>query len=242
MQAEFDLGCDTLEKAIEAGHAQYLIQVTCVRTAYREIFPAATQAVDFAIPEYELRDTFALAPFIVAKTRFDLTSDEFSPTFKGMTFKVPPGAVLGVAPVAEFVADKIFDDLKNISAIFEVIKQHDKHSEAVEYELTRDKIAIALPHKVYDEYRIFRARPPYRQMFVCSLVLPGLSEALVALGPEESEGGDSLRWRRVLWRRLKELKKLDVNKDETFKLAQELLEWPFGRAVQAMRIAESEES
>jgi len=238
----FDLGCESLENAVKAGDAQFLVQVHCVKTAYREIFPASVEELEFAIPEHELRDTFALSPFIVARREFDLASDEFAATFKGLKFKMRPGAVLAVGLPAEYEADKVFDELKNISAIFEVIKQPDRQAEAVEYDLTRNKIAIALPHAVYDEYRIFRPRPPYRESFVCSLVLPGLAAALEALGPEDSDGGDSLRWRRALRRKLKEINKSEVIKDESYKLAQELLEWPFGRALQAIRIAESEES
>lgn len=242
VRAEFDLGCETLEGAIASGKAQYLIQVSCVKTAFRDVYAAGAPQLEFAIAEQDLRETFVLAPYVVSKSDFELASKEFAPTFEGMTFTVRPGAVLAVAPAAEYVADKVFDELKNISAIFEVIKHHDHNAEAVEYDLTRNKIAIALPHEVYDDYRIFKSRPPHRESFVCSLVLPGLAAALEALGPEDAEGLGASRWRRVLRRKLKELGREEFSKDEAFKLAQELLEWPFGRALQAIRTAESGES
>jgi len=242
VQAEFDLGCDSLEKSIGAGDAQFLVQVSCARTAYRDAFPTSAQELDFSIPEHELRDTFIIAPYIVSKATFQLGAEELAPTFEGLTFTVRPGAILAAAPAAEYVAEKVFDELKNISAIFEVIKQYDQHNDAVEYDLNRNKIAIALPHRAYEDYRIFRSRPPYREMFVCSLVLPGLAAALEALGPSDSDSADSLRWRRVLRRRLKEIRRIDFNKDESFRIAQEMLEFPFGRAFQAIKIAESEES
>src|SRR6266705_732644 len=186
VRTEFDLGCDSLQKSIDAGDAQFLVQVSCARTAYRDAFSTGAQALDISIPEHELRDTFVISPYIVAKTAFQLGSDELASTFEGLAFTVRPGAVLAAAPAAEYVAEKVFDELKNISAIFEVVKQYDQNKEAVEYDLNRNKIAIFLPHKAYEDYRIFLSRPPYREMFVCSLVLPGLATAVEALGPAES--------------------------------------------------------
>jgi len=242
VNAEFDLGCDSLERSIGAGQAQYLVHISCARTAYRAAFPTSTPSLDILISEHELRDAFIISPYIVSKADFQLESAELSPTFEGLTFTVRPGAVLAAAPPVEYFAEKVFDELKNISAIFQVIRQINENNNAVEYDLTRNKIAIALPHKAYEDYRIFRSRQPYREMFVCSLVLPGLETALESLGPDDSDSGESLRWKRVLRRRLAEIGRAEFDKNDVFKIAQELLEFPFVRAFQAIRIRESEES
>jgi hypothetical protein len=185
---------------------------------------------------------FAVSPYIVSTRSIQLATHELSPTFEGLEFGVRGGAVLAAAPIAEYMAEKVFDELKNVSAIFEVIKQYDKNKEAVEYDLNRNKIAIALPHKVYEDYRIFRGRLPYREMFVCSLVLPGLAIAIDALGPVDPDTTDSLRWRRVLRRKLIEAGHSTFSRDDCFRIAQELLEHPHSRAFQAIATAESEES
>jgi hypothetical protein len=241
VHAEFDLGCDSLESSIGDGEATYLVQVSCARTAFREAFPTSSGALDISIPEHELRDAFLLSPYIVSKTTFALESEELAPTFEGLTFTVRAGAVLAAAQPVEYVAEKAFDELKNISAIFEVVKHLDKDNNAVEYDLNRKKIGIFLPHKVYEEYRLFRSRTPYREMFVCSLVLPGLAAALESL-LAEGDFGDAQRWKRVLSRRLNEIGRTEYTSDQTFKVAQELLEFPFGRAFQAIRTKESTES
>src|SRR5713101_3163509 len=135
VHAEFDLGCDSLEKSIDAGNADFLVQVSCARTAYREAYPTAAHTLDISIPAHELRDIFVVSPYIVAKTTFQLGADELASTFEGLTFTVRPGAVLAASSAEEYVAEKVFDELKNISAIFEVIRQYDQNSDAVEYEL-----------------------------------------------------------------------------------------------------------
>lgn len=239
----FQLGCDTLEEEVRRARAEYAIQVACPRTAYRAIFRTQDEELRFSIPEHELRDTFTLSPFVVARKPIKLSSKEFAATFAGLTFDIRPGAILAIAPPTEYVAEKTFDELRNLSAIFEVTRQADATAEAVEYDLNGQKIAIVLPQKVYDQYRLFRRRPPYREMFASSLVLPGLAEALSALQADDGDGelDDSQRWRRAIRRRLRELNRLTYTKDETFKLAQELLEWPFLRTFRAIETAESDE-
>jgi hypothetical protein len=195
-----------------------------------------------SIPEHELRDTFVVAPYVVAKATFELDSTEFASTFAGLKFTVQPGEVLAAARAEEFVAEKVFDELKNISAIFEVVRHFNQSNSAVEYDLNRNKIAIFLPHKAYEDYGIFRRRPPYRETFVCSLVLPGLMTALDALRVDDLDAVDTLRWKRVLRRKLQQIGRQEFTKDQSFVVAQELLEYPFGRAFQAITIKESQES
>lgn len=240
VRATFDLGCDSLEESIREQDAQYILHVSCVRTAYRQVFPTSTSALEISIPEHELRDTFTVSPYIVSTKEHRLRSGELSPTFEGLTFSVGPGVVLAAAPSVDFFAEKVFDELKNISAIFQVIKHPDAKSNAVEYDLTGHKITIVLPQRSYDDYRIFRSRKPYREMFVCSLVLPGLMTALDALlGSSGADDEDTLRWRRVLKRKLAELGHHNFSKDDAVKVAQLLLEFPYSRAFQAIRDKES---
>jgi hypothetical protein len=242
IQAEFDLGCDSLDKYIASGNAAFIIQLSCASTAFRRVFSANEPLIDVAVPEHDLRDVFAISPYIVSTSTIELSTHELAPTFEGLTFAVRRGAVLAAAPSAEYVAEKVFDELKNISAIFEVIKHFDQHNSAIDYDLNRNKIAILLPHKVYEDYRIFRGRTPYREMFVCSLVLPGLAMAIEALGPADSDVADALRWRRALRRKLHLIDRDEFNREDCFKIAQELLEYPYSRAFQAISIAESAES
>jgi hypothetical protein len=158
LHAEFDLGCESLEESIVAGDAQYLVHINCARTAYRAAFPVSTPSLEITIPEHELRDAFVVSPYIVSKAVFKLKSVELAPMFQELTFTVRPGAVLAVAPSVEYIAEKVFDELKNISAIFQVVKQYSEAKNAVEYDLAGNKIVIALPHKSYDDYRIFPTR------------------------------------------------------------------------------------
>lgn len=239
-RTEFDLGCDTLENCISDGQAEYLVQVSCPRTAYRATFTSARAEIEYSIPEHELRDLFLVAPFIVCKTPFALESDELASTFAGLRFVLSTGAVLASAPATEFYAEKTFDELKNVSAIFEVVRHIDAKNSAVEYDFNRNKIAVFLPHGVYADYRLFKSRTPYRELFVCSLVVPGLAAAIESSIGEDDEDSATYRWRRVLRRQLKAKGIESIQKEDCFKTAQALLEYPHGRALEAIRVRESE--
>jgi hypothetical protein len=77
-------------------------------------------------------------------------------------------------------------------------------------------------------------------MFVCSLVLPALQQALVAMRTTDSSDSAGPRWQRVIRRCLKDCGEEVIDKDRTFEIAQKLLEMPISRAFVAINVSESD--
>jgi hypothetical protein len=237
-QIRMDLSSETLLSAISRGDAVYALQIHCPRTSFRQAFKFQTADLERSIPEHLLRDLFSVRPYIVASKGFILQSPEFNPIFDGMQFQMAAGYVLAIAPSQDYTAEKSIDDLQNIRAIFQVRRQPNPSIRRVELDLMSDRIAIILPQDDFDHYSLFRTRKPYSHIFVCSLVLPALHAALLEI-KEDDESAVLNRWRRVLKRRLEEIGKSNFAIEDTFGIAQDLLEMPYGRAFLA--ISQTEE-
>jgi hypothetical protein len=239
-KARMDLGSATLEGAVKRGDAQFAVRLHCPRTSFRRIFKSKAETIEFELPEETLRDDFSVQPFLVAERSWELASDEFLPIFKGMKFPVERGFVLAVARPVDFIAEKRLDDLRNIKAIFNVIRNPDPHQKAIDFDFEQDRISIVLAHDDFALYDLFRTRVPYTNLFVCSLVLPALHQALVLLAEETADESQGARWKRVLRRCLSDIGEAKFEKARAFEVAQKLLEMPLARALAVVKTAESE--
>jgi hypothetical protein len=235
-----DMGSDTLKNAIDDGNAVYMLQLHCPRTSFRSVARSREATFDFELPESSMREDFTVQPFLISEGAWELSSTEFSPTFKGLRFPIEKGYVLAVAPQLNYTAEKRLDDLKSVRAIFFVNRNPAPEKQLVEFDFLHDRIGIYLSNDDYNNYRIFRSRTPFSQMFVCSLVLPALQQALMAMSATDSGDSAGPRWQRVIRRCLKDCGEVVIDKDRTFEIAQKLLEMPISRAFVAINVSESD--
>ena len=231
--AQFDLGSSTLQSAIDAGNARYAIQVDCRWTSFRRVykFESATCAVE--IPENQLRGSVFLSPFILAEQNFTLQSDEFNELFGGMSFPLRRSYVLAWDNPEEFYAEKSLDDLKNINSILEIVRSG-KSDHPVQYVLSGEKIQIYLSKEDFEVWSVFKTNPGHQGSLMCMLALPALSCALSEFLKADKDS-PTLRWGRVLEKRIAALNlPADAEKDP-WDLAQRILDLPVSRALQGIK-------
>lgn len=244
----FDVGSRSIASLLKKGRANYALQVHCPRTAFRRSYVSSKRSWDIEIPESLLRDTFSVTPLVVSAADFRYQSKEFAPIFRGLVFSIRRGYVMAIGPTLEYPAEKDIDALSHLGSIFQVIRNKKKNAELVEYDFESPKILILLPPEQFARYNLYRNRRPYTDLFVTSLILPGLTlalEYLNLLATEGSEGesaDESLpRWQRALDKRLQELGLNDFDSSESFAVAQRLLDNPMRRAFAAIDERESGE-
>ncbi|HUQ21188.1 MAG TPA: hypothetical protein VM099_16330 [Gemmatimonadaceae bacterium] len=247
LDASFDIGSQSVEGLVNRGKAQYVLQVHCPRTAFRRAFGSKKRSWDMQIEESLLRDSFSVTPQVVSVDDFSYTSKEFAPIFRGMKFDIRRGYVLAIGQTLEYPADKDVDDLNRLGAIFQVIRNKKKTAEFAEYDLEGPKILVLLPPEQYARYDLYKARQPYMELLVTSLILPGLTLAIdymktnrLDAGRDPGADGDSAqRWIRCLEKRLEQLGIDGYDTAESFVIAQRILENPVGRAFAAIDDRES---
>jgi len=232
-ECQFDLGSETLQSAIDSGNARYAVQVDCRWTSFRRVYKSEKAAFEFELPENALRGSVFLSPYILAEQNFTLSSEEFNSLFKELSFPLRKSYVLAWDYPQEFYAEKTLDDLKNINAILQIVRSS-KANGAVEYDLTQDKIVIWLPQDDFDSYSMLKSNPGYQTSLMCMLALPALACALADhLRPDREPS--SLRWGRVLDRRIADLRlPIDSDKDP-WDVAQKILDFPLSRALNSIK-------
>jgi hypothetical protein len=243
----FDVGSRSIEGLVSKGRAQYALQIHCPRTAFRRSFVSTKRSWDVDIPEAFLRDTFSVTPLIVSTADFSYRSNEFASIFRGLTFEIRRGYVLAVGPTLEYPAEKDIDDLNRLGAIFQIIRNKKKNAAFVEYDFESQKILVLLPPDQFARYELYRNRGPYADLFVTTLILPGLTLALDYMRTQSADGSEAdsdaslPRWQRALGRRLEQLGLSEWDSADSFTVAQKLLENPVRRAFAAIDERESRE-
>ena len=232
-ECQFDLGSDTLQAAIDGGNARYAVQVDCRWTSLRRVYKSDNATLTFELPESTLRGSVFLSPYILAEQNFTLTSDEFNELFKELSFALRKSYVLAWDYPQEFYAEKTLDDLKNINAILQIARSS-KTSGPTEYDLTKDKIVIWLPQEDFEIYSMLKINAGYQTSLMCMLALPALACALTDhLRPEREPG--TLRWGRVLDKRLADLKLSADSDRDPWDLAHKILDFPVSRALKSIK-------
>jgi hypothetical protein len=225
-----DLGSETLQAEIESGNAIFAVQVDCRWTCFREVYRFTSPGVSIEIPEGRLRGSVWLRPYIVAQREFTLASEEFDKLFKGMSFPIERGYVLGWDNPIEFDAIKSLDDLKNISSVLQIVRSR-KEGVPIEYSLNGEKIEIHLPKADYEAFSLYKNHPAFRDSLMCMLAMPA-----IACATEAHLRDDNLqtRWSRVIERRINEYRAAGNNEEDPWKLAQIMLDLPISRAMQSI--------
>lgn len=225
-----ELGSETLQAQIESGNAIFAVQVDCRWTCFREVYRFTSPGVSIEIPEGRLRGSVWLRPYIVAQREFTLASEEFDKLFKGMSFPIERGYVLGWDNPIEFDAIKSLDDLKNISSVLQIVRSR-KEGVPIEYSLNGEKIEIHLPKADYEAFSLYKNHPAFRDSLMCMLAMPA-----IACATEAHLRDDNLqtRWSRVIERRINEYRATGNNEEDPWKLAQIMLDLPISRAMQSI--------
>ena len=225
-----ELGSETLQAQIESGNAIFAVQIDCRWTCFREVYRFTSPGVSIEIPEGRLRGSVWLRPYIVAQREFTLASEEFDKLFKGMSFPIERGYVLGWDNPIEFDAIKSLDDLKNISSVLQIVRSR-KEGVPIEYSLNGEKIEIHLPKADYEAFSLYKNHPAFRDSLMCMLAMPA-----IACATEAHLRDDNLqtRWSRVIERRINEYRATGNNEEDPWKLAQIMLDLPISRAMQSI--------
>lgn len=227
-----DLGSETLQTEIESGNAAFAVQVDCRWTSFRNVYRFTSPEHSIEIPEGRLRGSVWLRPYIVAQKAFMLSSEEFDGLFKGMSFPLRRGYVLGWDNPLEFDATKSLDDLKNLNSVLQIVRSQ-KDGVPIEYGLTGEKIEIHLPKADYEAFSLYKNHPAFRHSLMCMLALPAIACAIQAY-QEDKDKTVQTRWSRVIERRINEYRAAGNSEEDPWRLAQLMLDLPISRAMQSI--------
>ncbi len=132
---------------IKAHQAEFVIQISCSNTFYRQVFRSYETSGTIELPSTKLREKVEVSFYVCATADIhDYTLDGLHPDYAGETFSVERGDVLALGGTTSFTADKTYDPLNApIDSLFRFKPGMQKAT--TEVELDDDKIVVVLPEE-----------------------------------------------------------------------------------------------
>lgn len=225
-----------LEALIEESTAEFLCEVTCTNTIFRNSFKSTSSKIEFEIPKKSVRGKVEFICLLVLKRKLSGYSNrDANKDYGDLKFDLDEGDILAVIGEFTFDADIKYEKLKAVSSFMEVVENPEL--EYTNIDLKKAKIEIQLPTNDYDIYKssTIAQEFKYAAIFHSSMVLNALLVALYSL-----DGYDDYLWAKALKYRLEsedQFKELTVDEKENIpEIAQRLLGNPFSRLLNALQI------
>lgn len=225
-----------LKKLIHENKAEYLCEVTCTNTVYRQLFLSNNNKIEFEIPKKEVKGRVEFMCLLVAKEKvIGYTNSYGHQDYIGYSFDLDSGDVLAHFGEFSFNADIKYQKLNAVSSFMQIVPNEDLIFSNID--LKKSKIEIQLPLETFNIYcsDIISQEEKFTPIFHSSFVLNALLVALYNI----EEHKDYL-WAKVIDYRLKnEIQFQDVNfaeKENIPEIAQRLLGNPFKRLLDGINI------
>ena len=220
-----------ISKYIRMGKAEYVCEINCARTFYRECYKQPSPDFEIEIPRKFVSGRIEFDTYVTVKSPIEqYHNSQFNSDYEGVYFDMEPGDVLAAFPPASYNLDIKYDKLYAAGSFMQIANSYDDNRPTW-FDLSRDKIIIMLPPKMYKDYdERIRAHRDFIEIIHSSVVFNALVYALYHINKSEYDGklwSESLKYRVKTEPNLKEFDITDESR--YFELAQALLEDPYQR-------------
>lgn len=193
-----------IKELVEDQKAEFICQVYCNSTMYREIFKFSNAiSKPIAIPTIRLRDEVELHFFVCASNDIpNYTNSKSHVDYGANSFYLNKGDFLAYGGKAIFNANKRPEELKSISSFMQ-IEQYDQQNGPIKNFYDGSKIIVQLPKSDFEKYLEVAGNKYSEQLLHSSVVLPALMDAIDKVNNEGEEFGDNT-WFKILSKLLEE--------------------------------------
>lgn len=225
-----------LHNLIQNNQAEYLFEVTCSSTLYRQSVKSSNNEFKFSINRKQVKGKVEFSCVMVAKLPIpDYKNVKSHHDYDGFNFEIEPGDILAYFGEGSFDVNINYEKLKAVSSFMEVVKNEDLKFTNVD--LNKPKIQVQLPKEDYELYSndSISKEQKFAPIFHSSIVLNAL---LIALYNFETHKGKTT-WANAIEYRLneKEFETISIKDKENIpEIAQQLLGNPFHRLISELQV------
>jgi len=228
-----------IQAYLDNGSAEYMVEVFCAKTFFRQAFFGSKSDHVIEINEDLLRDQVKLEFYLVAKNDIvDYLPKTAHSDYKGYKFTLRKGDLLAYAGNTQFSAPKQWLTGDAVGSFMQIVPG-DFRTGPMTINLLHPsgKISIALSTEDYDEYQALQSQKRFDDIFHSAIVFPALMFAVSEFIAAPEDQYEGYAWASVL----KDKKQNDprVNKsswaiEDAPKIAQAILDNPFSRTLKAI--------
>ena len=194
----FDLDNDYIGKLIVDQKAEFVFQVYCRSTMYREIFKSSNAISEpTVIPTVRLRDEVEIHFFVCAsKDISNYNNPRFHEDYDNIEFYLNKGDFLAYGGKAIFNANKTPEELRSVSSFMQ-IERYNKQNGPIKNFYDGSKIIIQLSQSDFEKYIEVAGNKYSEQLLHSSVVLPALMDAIDKVNNSGEEFNEN-SWFRIL--------------------------------------------
>jgi hypothetical protein len=230
LECEVHLSEPGLEQLILDGKAVCGLWIQCADTYFNEFWKLSVGKASVAFQEGDLFGLVRVRPLIVALQSLDVGNiSALNEEYMAAVFNMPPGSILGIAPLVEFYVDPAV--LENIDSIFSYTVGEIEDGKFT-LQLDGEKIVIVLSKGILETFSQLRAFDATSPILTNSIYLPALMQVITYLQGQDTAQYEGKRWNRVLRAKCQRLG-IDIRKCDILPTAQTLLNNPFQELVAA---------
>lgn len=243
---DYELCNPQLNELIADGKASFACEVSCRKTAFREVFLSSSKNHKFTMPVDDLRDQIAFRYFILAISQF-LYKDErgWHSDYQGQVFEIKRGMVLGYGGEAKHMLERKQAASKRGASLISVLCG-EKETGPFEVDPNGEALSIFLPKKIYAAFDgLYANNPSYAVNFHASLIIPALVHVLTLMHTEggKEEYGDK-QWFQALDTQLSmdpKFRYFELTPAKSLEIAQIMIDCPFSKLTESLAKVEPEE-
>ena len=185
---------EEIDNLIEHDKAQYVVEIDCAKTFYRQILTTKEPKVSQTIPKTSLRENVVVSFTITAIVDIPhYVNKDFNDDYKGANIDISKGDVLALITNFEYNVDIRYDALNNVGSFMTIEK--DDTNEFVWYNLSSPMIKIMIPSEMFESYkRDVLCNAQYNNIIHASIVFNALVYGLLHL----KEFEDDWLWAQTL--------------------------------------------
>lgn len=190
----FEMGNNDIQDLIENEKAQYVCEVDCVGTYFRQSFYSEEPHMIIELPRNQIMGEITFFCSIVAVENItNYKNSQAHPDYLGYSIDLNPGDILAFLGEFKYDAEIKYDKLRNISSFMEITESPNPEDCNTHFILAENKILIQLPQNLFKSYKERVRGPKFSSIIHASLVYNALLYALYNI----KEYKDKL-WARTL--------------------------------------------
>ena len=219
-----------IKKMVEDGLIEYVLQLECSMTSYRESIRFSDDSFEYRVPEDLIEDKLSIRVFMVATQELeDYEPSNLVDDYDGLKFDLDQFSIIGIASYRTVKIEKEKNQIKNVASIFSIVKKMSNKKKDFQFELNGDRIRIEVPEEYLEKYNILNRNPNNKYALMSIIIAPVFIKVLDMVKSDSEETYSMFKWHSALLH-LMDKKKLSLEED-SYVIMQKLLENPFGEAL-----------
>ena len=219
-----------IKKMVEDGLIEYVLQLECSMTSYRDSIRFSEDSLVHKIPEELIEDKLNIRVFMVATQELeDYKPSHLVEDYEGLKFDLDQFSIIGIASYRTVKIEKEKDQIKNVASMFSVVKKVNNKKEDFQFEVNGERIRIEIPEEFLEKYNILNRNPNNKYALMSIIIAPVFLKVIEMVKADTEDSFSIYKWYSALLQ-LMNKKKISMEED-SYIIMQKLLENPLGDAL-----------